>query len=115
MKYNFTNYKKRKSKKKKIKTGIPDDLKKWRKKEKKRYIRMMSNNNELDVYFYVVKLYNDNERFIKIGITIDIEQRFKNIPYDYKILRKGIFDLYTAWNIETMALNNLYSRKVQYD
>lgn len=94
--------------------GLPEHLKKWRKQERKKYIELMASNNELDVYFYVVKLFNENERFIKIGISIDIEQRFKNIPYNYKILKKGIFDLNKAWLIESQCLNLLYSKKVKY-
>jgi hypothetical protein len=105
----------KKKKPKKPTNGMPEHLKKWRKKERKRYVNMMAKNNELEVYFYVVKLFNDNERFIKIGISIDIEQRFKDCPYNYKILRKGVFDLNKAWNIETMALNNLYRKKVKYN
>ena len=76
---------------------------------------MMANMNELQVFFYVAKLFNDNESFIKIGITIDIEQRFKTNPYNYKILRKGIFDLDIAWDIETWCLNLLYEKNVIYE
>jgi len=101
-------------KKKKVNTGMPKHLKEWRKKERRKYINMMAKNNELEVFFYVVKLYNDEERFIKVGISVDIDKRFKNCPYNYKILRKGVFDLNRAWQIETMALNALYQKKVKY-
>lgn len=110
------NEKKKTKRKKKniIKKGIPESLKKWRKKERYRYINMMAKNNELDIYFYVVKLFNDNENFIKVGISIDIEQRLKSIPYKYKILNKAIFDLNKAWLIETWSLNILYSKNLRY-
>jgi hypothetical protein len=37
---------------------------------------------------YKVRLYNDVESFIKIGITTkQIAQRFRNIPYKYEILK----------------------------
>ena len=37
---------------------------------------------------YKVRLYNDVESFIKIGITTkQIDQRFRNIPYKYEILK----------------------------
>jgi hypothetical protein len=37
---------------------------------------------------YKVKLYNDNENFIKIGITTkNIKDRFKSIPYKYEIIK----------------------------
>lgn len=37
---------------------------------------------------YKVRLYNDKESFIKIGITTQsLEKRFKNIPYNFEVLK----------------------------
>lgn len=38
-------------------------------------------------YLYVVECYNEEERFIKIGITTNkIARRFKDFPYKYEVL-----------------------------
>lgn len=39
-------------------------------------------------YLYVVELFNEEESFIKVGITTkDLIQRFKQLPYEFKLLR----------------------------
>jgi hypothetical protein len=37
---------------------------------------------------YVIKCYNNNERFIKLGFTkYTVKTRFQNMPYRFKVLR----------------------------
>jgi len=39
-------------------------------------------------YFYIVLLYDDNESFVKAGITSkDLKDRLKTVPYNYKVIR----------------------------
>jgi hypothetical protein len=45
-------------------------------------------NKSKKSYLYKVRLFNDNESFIKIGITINtIKKRISYIPYNYDILK----------------------------
>lgn len=60
-------------------------------------------------YLYIVYFYNNDEEFIKIGITYDIDKRFnKNIPYKIKLI--GII------NVEpelVMSLEKLIKRGIK--
>lgn len=37
-------------------------------------------------YCYIIRLYDENESFIKVGISTDIKSRFRHIPYNYEII-----------------------------
>jgi len=68
---------------------------------------------------YKVRLYNDNESFIKVGITSrSIEHRMKAIPYNYEIIRiiEGssgyIFDLENRY--KRLYKENSYSPNIHF-
>jgi len=68
---------------------------------------------------YKVRLYNENESFIKIGITTrSIEHRMKQIPYNYEILKtiEGksdyIFDLENRY--KRLYKENSYSPNIHF-
>lgn len=70
----------------------------------------ISKNSKL----YKVRVYNDNESFIKIGITTkSVEHRFKFIPYNFEIIKiiegdsSYIYDL----ELRTKRLFKKYSYK----
>ena len=94
---------------------MPKGLKAWRKKNRKRYIGMMTKQNELDVYFYMVKLFDENEHFIKIGISVDLDQRMNNIPYEHKILIKESMRIDKAYDFESSCIDMLYQKKLSYN
>lgn len=52
------------------------------------FINLCRNNPNRTPLVYIVKCYNENESFIKIGLTsLSVFDRFNyNIPYEYKIL-----------------------------
>lgn len=45
------------------------------------WIRFCKNKNLHSLFCYIVRLYNDTESFIKIGITADLKDRFRKFPY----------------------------------
>lgn len=52
---------------------------------------------------YVVRLYDENESFIKVGITSNsISRRMGNIPYSYEVIYSDVFSLYESINIENI-------------
>ena len=57
---------------------------------------------------YVVKLYNNNESFFKIGTTSTIiSRRMGNIPYKYEVLFEEEIDTYKALEIESICYKEL--------
>lgn len=52
--------------------------------------------------FYIILIYNNNEQFVKVGITgTTVEKRFiKPMPYNYKILRTYINLPGSVWDKE---------------
>lgn len=57
---------------------------------------------------------NEHEVFIKIGLSIDLELRFKTIPYNHKIIAKGVMDISKAWLLESNCLSLLYCKGTPY-
>lgn len=93
---------------------MPSGFYKYRAKCRRRYLKRMIAIKELDCYFYMVKLYDDKEAFIKIGITIDVPQRFSDVPYNCRVLIKEQMPIDRAYDFETSMLTNLYRDGVQY-
>lgn len=63
-----------------------------------------------DAFIYIVRLYNENEDFIKIGISVheNLKIRFLSTPCPYNFEKLNIFkmSLYDAVLIEQNFLNN---------
>lgn len=50
---------------------------------------------------YKIRMYNDNESFIKIGITINsINKRFSGIPYKYEVIKMITGDSRYIYDLE---------------
>jgi hypothetical protein len=62
----------------------------------------------IPAWFYIVEFSNNNERFIKIGITIeeDVKTRLHSIPYKAKILQTTKLCLYEAFQLEQQIKNS---------
>jgi hypothetical protein len=67
--------------------------------------RCVRNNNGLGI-LYVLECFNDNETFIKIGITSNsIKRRYTSksqMPYNYKILHELVADPEVIYDLETL-------------
>ena len=63
-------------------------------------------NNESQGILYILECFNNNERFIKIGITSrSIKQRYKSktcMPYSYTILHEIVGDPEFIYDLETL-------------
>lgn len=74
--------------------------------------------------FYIIECYNEDERFIKLGVTTrNVKVRFKDnydMPYNYKILREFRYaNIDAAFAIETTMLKLTktarYSPKINFN
>lgn len=68
---------------------------------------------------YKVELFNENESFIKFGITTkSINQRFKKIPYNYKVIKTVQGESGYIYNLENRVKRILkkykYSPKIRF-
>lgn len=67
---------------------------------KERFVKHCS-AKKCDVKLYLLEVFNDAERFIKIGLTsTSIIHRFCNIQYDFKELRSIIGSAAYVWELE---------------
>jgi hypothetical protein len=84
--------------------GCYNDLRKYNSPswKKDNWMSAGSKSKHFDSFkLYMVLCYNDNESFIKIGRTFNtVEQRFKIIPYNYKILKVIKSDAYHIFDLE---------------
>lgn len=70
---------------------------------------------------YMIKVFNDGEQFLKIGITTrTINERYTNlISYKYEIIKEEYMPLYDAFQLEQEYLrtnrNNRYWPKIKFD
>ncbi len=99
---------------KKQKEIVWKKIAKWRKEARSKYIGLMSCQNETECFLYVAKFYDEKEVFIKVGISIDIEQRFERIPYDYKLLIKERLTMDRAFDLENKLVKTLYFKNAEY-
>jgi len=77
-------------------------------------------NENFNLNFYVIELCNNNDTYIKVGISKDIVQRFKNIAVKSKSIVTPLLILPTnlkeATLLEDMVLKNLKSKyKKQFE
>jgi len=75
------------------------------------YIKDSGIDNQGEMQFYVLKLFNEDENFIKIGISsAKLNRRFsgpKNMPYNYEILHQIINEK------EALKLESYFSKKLE--
>ena len=71
--------------------------------------KCIKNNNGLGI-LYILECFNENERFIKIGITSNsIKERYGNktlMPYEYKTLYEILGEPVLIYDLETLLHNN---------
>lgn len=74
----------------------------------RQYLYKKNTNQYTTLYIY--KLYNNNEEFIKIGISknIKIREKYYNKFYKTSLLYSKKYFLHEAYNIEQYLLNMLY-------
>lgn len=67
--------------------------------------------NSENVHFYVIRAFNDEENFIKIGISgRSLSDRFKSkqaMPYNYEVLKEIHGDAGYIWDLEKDLLSRL--------
>lgn len=71
------------------------------------FIGLGKRNGEGDAYLYIIKCYNREEVFYKIGITSrTLGQRFSkaNLPYDYEIIHLSKQEAGLTWDLEKVIL-----------
>lgn len=93
---------------------IPKYLQKWRVKAKRDYVKFAKQCKLKIIYFYIIEVYDSNERFIKVGITANLRSRFKKLKYEYTTLNLVTLSVEDAWRLESKALNLLYKHNLQY-
>lgn len=75
------------------------------------YIKDSGIDNQGETQFYVLRLFNEDENFIKIGISsAKLNRRFsgpKNMPYNYEILHQIINEK------EALKLESYFSKKLE--
>lgn len=81
-----------------------------------KYFTKRPENKEIPSYLYMIRLYNEEESFYKIGLTTKTtEQRYKyfNLECNYKveILYEEKCSLYEAWQREQQILRLNYQYK----
>jgi hypothetical protein len=85
-----------------------------------RYFEKFPERKAWSAIFYIIKFSNENEIFIKVGITIQdtINHRFRMSIYDgYKldVLVEWNSTLYECWTLENLILNQFKTRKHYFD
>jgi hypothetical protein len=55
---------------------------------------------EGDISLYFIECYKESERFVKVGITKNLKQRFRQFPYDYHPLMVMTGDFKTLLDVE---------------
>lgn len=77
-----------------------------------RYVKSCENNNGMSS-LYLIRMFNDNESFYKVGITKhSINRRFNKNPYNIEVLEIVNAEAGYVYDLETLAHRLL--RKYQY-
>lgn len=67
--------------------------------KKSQFISMAESKNKAIIY--IIRFYNDNENFIKIGITTnEVQRRAWKIPYQYEVIKEIKGSPEFVWNKE---------------
>lgn len=78
----------------------------------------IKNNNGLGI-FYILRCFNNNEEFYKVGITSrSIEDRYsssKEMPYSYKIVQEIKNTPENIWKIEHIIKRFITINKIKYE
>lgn len=63
--------------------------------------------------FYILECFNNTEKFYKIGITVNLKNRYnskKHMPYSYKILKEIKGEAEDIWTLENNLKQKLKSK-----
>ena len=74
------------------------------------------NNNSLGI-FYIIKCFDENEQFYKVGITsLSLSKRYTktNMPYKYKIIQELNFNPNLVWNLELLIKRYIKNNNLIY-
>jgi len=79
------------------------------------WVNFCNNKKDSKPRVYLIRCYNDEENFIKIGITTkEINQRFHNnykFPYKFEIIKEYFNTPVNTWNLEKELHRSLYKFK----
>ena len=76
--------------------------------------KLVIKNRNANPKLYILKCYNENENFIKVGITLnDVKTRFygKKLPYNYEVLTEIINTPDYVFNLEKNTHTNFKTKK----
>lgn len=90
------------------------------------YIEKIAERNKekwenIDAVLYIIELYNENEKFYKVGITkkYNIDKRFSAIPYCVNVIQLFNLNLYDCVHVEKYIHDKLndynYEPKIKFD
>ncbi len=79
--------------------------------------------NGRPVHFYIIRCFNDDESFYKVGITLStVKQRYDSkikMPYNYEIIVDILLDVAVAWDFELLCKQyiraNLYKPLIAFN
>ena len=74
------------------------------------------NNNNLGI-FYIIKCFDENEQFYKVGITsLSLSKRYTktNMPYKYKIIQELNFNPNLVWDLELLIKRYIKNNNLIY-
>ena len=74
------------------------------------------NNNSLGI-FYIIKCFDENEQFYKVGITsLSLSKRYTktNMPYKYKIIQELNFNPNLVWDLELLIKRYIKNNNLIY-
>lgn len=75
------------------------------------YTNLCKKNNNGYGVFYILKCFNDNEEFYKIGITSkSISDRYRrkdSMPYNYSVIQEVLLEAEYAYNLEKIYMKQL--------
>lgn len=70
------------------------------------WVKMTQKYNKEKAILYLVELYDEDERFLKVGITTtSISKRFKELNYKIRKIKSVTSDIKTIFKLETKVLS----------
>ena len=79
--------------------------------------RYVSASNGRECHFYIIRCFNENEEFIKVGTTYrTIKQRYygKNMPYSYEIVKDIKGSTEDCWELENTIKHSKILKPFKY-
>lgn len=81
------------------------------------FVKRCAKNNGLGTY-YIIRCFNENEEFYKVGITsTSIKRRYNNIkymPYKYEIVQEFSLPSECAWDLELLTKKYILETSIKY-